>query len=176
MVITPLWGPLLVSPLQVVYMGVCVYAPASALNAGKKSTHSFLGLGCWNRYLTLVFYPSHRIWTVGCSAGHWTSLHFVYNTSEFLKVVSIGLVWLHLSPVNIIVPDIPSSVLGLFLTGWVEGGHLDRRISDGGDVRRAAGCHRGGSSTGWRSLWGLEESLGRKPHRFSRVRASLGRK
>lgn len=37
---------------------------------------------------------------MGCSAGHWTSLHFIYDISEFLKVVSVELVELSLSPVN----------------------------------------------------------------------------
>lgn len=149
-------------------MGVCVYTPAFALNTGKKSTCRYFRL-FKQIFDTFFFHSSNRIWTVGCSVGHWTSLHFIYDNSEFLKVVSVELVWLSLSPVNIIVPDIYSSVFGRFLTGWVESGNLDRCISDGRDVRRAAGCHRGGSSTGWRSLWSLEESLGRKPHCLSRV-------
>lgn len=171
MVIAPLWGLWLYFPLsQVVYMGICVYTPAFALNAGEKSTHIFLWLGCLRQICDTLFHPSNRIWTVGCSAGHWTSLHFIHDTSEFLKEI----IWLCLSVENIyqgliIVPDISSSMFCVFLTGWVESGHLDRRISDACDVRRAAGCHRGGNSTGWRSLGSLEESLGRKPHRLSRV-------
>lgn len=143
-------------------MGVCIYTPAFALNAGQKSTHIFLWLVVLSSSDTFFPPSSNRIWTVGYRAGHWTGLHFIHNTSEFL----IEWLWLGLSPVNseqsqITLPDVHASV---FLTGWAESGHLDGRVPDACDVRRATGCHRGGSSTGWGGLRGLEESLGRKPH------------
>lgn len=62
-----------------------------------------------------------------------------------------------------------SHVSCLFLTGRFEGSNLDRCLSDCCDVRRATGCHRGGSAADRRSVWGLEESQGGKPHLYSWV-------
>lgn len=48
--------------------------------------------------------------------------------------------------------------------GWSEGGNLDRRVPDGGDVCRPARRHRGGGQSGRRHSGGVEESKERQPH------------
>lgn len=53
--------------------------------------------------------------------------------------------------------------------GGAEGSDLDRRVPDRGDVCGAAGCHRGGSQSGWRDSRGVEESGERQPHCWTRV-------
>lgn len=92
-----------------------------------------------------------------CSAQEWLHLSIYCLNKEYISVYQIN-----------------SLVSWLFLTGWFEGCHLDRRLSDCCDVRRAAGCHRGGSAAGRRSVWSLEESPGRKPPLCSRVSPHCG--
>lgn len=80
------------TPLQVVYMGVCVYTPAFALNAGKKcscillATQVDLNIDDLCDQCVAVFSFSHWIWIVGFSAGYWTSVHIVHNNGELLTV------------------------------------------------------------------------------------------
>ena len=57
--------------------------------------------------------------------------------------------------------------------GRSEGGDLDGRVPDGGDVRRAAGGHRGGDQPGRGHLRGVEEGHERQPHRLPGVRTPL---
>lgn len=53
--------------------------------------------------------------------------------------------------------------------GGPEGGDLDRRVPDSGDVCWTAGGHRGGGQSGGGHRRGLEESGQRQPHCRTRV-------
>lgn len=69
-------------------MGVCVYTPAFALNAGMKNSNIFVCLSKseWMRSVvqcvTVCFCFSYWIWIMGNSAGHWPCVHIVHNNGE----------------------------------------------------------------------------------------------
>lgn len=69
-------------------MGVCVYTPAFALNAGTAcyvaSPWSLQGRGLSHGVSALFF--SYRIWIVGSSAGHRSSVHSIHDNGEVCPV------------------------------------------------------------------------------------------
>lgn len=105
--------------LQVIYMGVCVYTPAFALNTGMKSI--LLWLGHFEQVRSVVqsvpvFSFSYWIWIMGSSVGHWTSVHIVHNSGELLKVIFIHFnIFFFGGGVNL---SLPEMLLNYFLKKW----------------------------------------------------------
>lgn len=164
-------------------MGVCVYTPAFALNAGTTcsvaSSWSLQGRYKDEACFTLCVCSLFQLPDLNCGQQCWLRVWCARYTRQWWGLsgsFSCTSVYRFCCKLSTTITSqkthkhkTKEGTSCLWLSGWTEGRHLDGRLSDPGHVCRAAGRHRGRGAAVRRTVWGLEESPGWRQNRWSRV-------